>query len=281
MGNGTAASSPSGTTPLVTTLRKCNDDATQQWSENPDGTINDIQSSNWGLGELVNPVTGHEQLYALNVSTTFYVDNYWNYPGLVAADGTADPGSTAPVSVRSVRRGSPVSSLTLRRHGASKRVFVRVSGLTTPSFQLELAPDPDSAAGADDIALHATANRCASGARFPSTAAVDSAGNPYPPVADEQKECSDGTWSGTVTIPDNGSVIPGTYQIIVNGQVDYLPLQRNGATTAVVSGGTISGTTLSEFSASNLTTPITGASGPITVKVSEARPKSWILQWRR
>ena len=64
------------------------------------------------------------------------------------------------------------------------------------------------------------------------------------------------------------SVIPGAYQIIVNSQVDYLPLQSNGATTAVVSGGTISGTTLSEFSASNLTTPITGASDPIKVTVS-------------
>jgi hypothetical protein len=145
-----------------------------------------------------------------------------------------------------------------------------VSGLTTPSFQLELAPDPDPAPGADDIALHATASHCASGARFPSTAAVDSAGNPYPPVADEQKECSDGTWSGTVTIPNDGSVTTGTYQVIVISQVDYLPLQTNGATTAVVSGGTISGTTLSEFSASNLTTPITGASAPITVTVKHA-----------
>jgi hypothetical protein len=35
----------------------------------------------------------------------------------------------------------------------------------------------------------------------------------------------------------------------------------------VVSGGTISGTTLSEFPASNLTTPITGASDPIKVTV--------------
>jgi hypothetical protein len=272
MGNGTAASSPSGNTPLVTTLQKCNDDATQQWSENPDGTINDIQSSNWGLGELVNPVTGQDQLYALNVSSTFYVDNYWNYPGLVAADGTTDPGSTAPVSVRSVWRGSPVSSLALSGHGAPRHVSVRVSGLTTPSFQLELAPDPDPAPGVDDIALHATANRCARGATFPSTAAVDSAGNPYPPVADEQKECWDGTWSGTVTIPNDGSVVPGTYQVIVSSQVDYLPLQSNGATTAVLAGGTISGTTLSEFSASNLTTPITGQSGPITVTVSAAPP---------
>jgi hypothetical protein len=270
MGNGTAASSPSGNTPLVTTLRKCNDDATQQWSENPDGTINDIQSSNWGLGELVNPVTGRAQLYALNVSSTNYVDNYWNYPGLVAADGTADPGSTATVSVRSVGRGSPVSSLKLNRGGAARHVSVRVSGLTTPTFQLELAPDPDPAPGVDDIALRATANRCASGARFPSAAAVDSAGHPYPPVADEQKECSDGTWSGTVTIPDNGSVTAGTYQVIVTSQVDYLPLQADGATTAVVSGGTISGTTLSEFSASNLTTPITGASDPVTVTVKHA-----------
>ena len=272
MGNGTAASSPSGSTPLVTTLRKCNDDATQQWSENPDGTINDIQSSNWGLGELVNPVTGRDQLYALNVSGTFYVDNYWNFPGLVAADGTADPGSTAPVSVTSVRRGSPVSSLKLSRGGAALRVSVRVSGLTTPRFQLELAPDPARAPGSDDIALRATANGCGRGGTFPSTAAVDSAGNPYPRVADEQKECSDGTWSGTVTIPNDGSVVPGTYQVIVSSQVDYLPLQTNGSTTAVVSGGTISGTTLSEFSASNLTTPITGASGPITVTVSAAPP---------
>jgi hypothetical protein len=281
MGNGTAASSPSGNTPLVTTLRKCNDDATQQWSENPDGTINDIQSSNWGLGELVNPATGREQLYALNVSSTNYVDNYWNFPGLVAADGTADPGSTAPVSVSSVRHGSPVSSLKLSRGGATRHVSVRVSGLTTPSFQLELAPDPDPAPGVDDIALHATANHCASGARFPSTAAVDSAGNPFPPVADEQKECSDGTWSGTVTIPNNGPVTPGTYQVIVNSQVDYLPLQTKGATTAVVSGGTISGTTLSEFSASNLTAPITGASDPITVTVSAAPPRctgKWSVQ---
>jgi len=221
----------------------------------------------------------------LNVSSTFYVDNYWNYPGLVAADGTTDPGSTAPVSVRSVRRGSPVSSLTLSRHGAPRHVYVRVSGLTTPSFQLELAPDPDPSPGADDIALHAIAHRCARGATFPSTPAVDSAGNPYPPVADEQKECSDGTWSGTVTIPNDGSVTPGTYQVIVNSQVDYLPLQSNGATTAVVSGGTISGTTLSEFSASNLTTPITGQSDPITVTVSAAPPRCnggwWVRQCRR
>lgn len=272
MGNGTAASSPSGSAPLATTLRKCNDDATQQWSENPDGTIDDIQSSNWGLGELVNPVTGRDQLYALNVSGTFYVDNYWNFPGLVAADGTADPGSTAPVSVTSVRRGSPVSSLKLSRGGAALHVSVRVSGLTTPRFQLELAPDPDPAPGADDIALRATANGCGRGGTFPSTAAVDSAGNPYPRVADEQRECSDGTWSGTVTIPNDGSVAGGTYQVIVSSQVDYLPLQTNGSTTAVVSGGTISGTTLSEFSASNLTTPITGASGPITVTVSAAPP---------
>ena len=209
----------------------------------------------------------------MNVSSTFYVDNYWNYPGLVAADGTANPDSTAPVSVRSVRHGSPVSSLTLSRHGAARPVSVRVSGLTTPSFQLELAPDPDPAPGVDDIALHAAADRCASGARFPSTAAVDSAGNPYPPVADEQKECSDGTWSGTVTIPNDGSVVPGTYQVIVNSQVDLLPLQAKGATTAVVAGGTISGTTLSEFSASNLTTAITGASGPIKVTVSAAPPR--------
>jgi hypothetical protein len=204
----------------------------------------------------------------LNVSSTFYVDNYWNYPGLVAADGTPDPGSTAPVSVRSVQHGSPVSILTLSRSGASRQVFVRVRGLTTPRFQLELAPDPDPAPGVDDIALHATADRCARGATFPSTAAVDSAGNPIPPVADEQKECSNGTWSGTVTIPNDGSIIPGTYQVIVNSQVDYLPLQRNGATTAVVSGGTISGTMLSEFSASNLTTPINGASDPIAVTMS-------------
>ena len=213
------------------------------------------------------------------------MDNYWNFPGLVAADGTADPGSTAPVSVTSVRHGSPVSSLKLSRGGAARHVSVRVSGLTTPSFQLELAPDPDPAPGVDDIALRATANHCASGARFPSTAAVDSAGNPFPPVADEQKECSDGTWSGTVTIPNDGSVVPGTYQVIVNSQVDYLPLQTKGATTAVVSGGTISGTTLSEFSASNLTTPITGASGPITVTVSAAPPRCngrwWSRQCRR
>jgi hypothetical protein len=220
----------------------------------------------------------------LNVSDTFYVDNYWNFPGLVAADGTADPGSTAPVSVRSVRGDSPVSSLTLIRHGAARHVSVRVSGLTTPRFQLELAPDPDPAPGVDDIALPATANRCAGGT-FPSTAAVDSAGNPYPRVADEQKECSNGTWSGTVTIPDSGSIATGTYQIIVTSQVDYLPLQSNGATTAVVSGGTISGTTLSEFSASNLTTPITGASSPITVKVSAAPPGCkggwWLRPCRR
>jgi hypothetical protein len=57
------------------------------------------------------------------------------------------------------------------------------------------------------------------------------------------------------------------YQIIVNSDVNYLPLQSNRATTAVVSGGTISGTTLSEFSASNLTTPISGASDPIAVTV--------------
>jgi len=272
MGNGTAVNSPTGNTPLVTTLQKCNDDATQQWSENPDGTINDIQSSNWGLGELVNPVTGRDQLYALNVSSTYYVDNYWNYPGLVGANGTADPDSTAPVNVRSLRHGSRVSSLRLSRDGAPRRVFVRVSGLTTPTFQFELAPDPDPAPGTDDIALHATANRCARGGRFPDTAAVNSAGTPYPPVADEQRECSNGSWSGIVTIPDDGSVTPGTYQVIVNSQVDYLPLQSNGTTTAVVAGGTISGTMLSEFSASNLTTPITGASGPITVTVSRGRP---------
>jgi hypothetical protein len=35
-----------------------------------------------------------------------------------------------------------------------------------------------------------------------------------------------------------------------------------------VSGGTISGTMLSEFSASNLTTPINGASDPIAVTMS-------------
>jgi hypothetical protein len=194
------------------------------------------------------------QLYALNVSSTNYVDNYWNFPGLVAADGTADPGSTARVTVTSVR-------------GDSRQVAVRVTGLTTPTFQLELAPDPDPAPGTDDIALRASADRCASGGRFPRTAAVDSAGNPYPKVADEQRECSDGSWSGTVSIPDNGSVVSGTYQVIVSSQVDYLPLHSNGATTAVVSGETISGTTLSEFSASNLTTPIGGASKPITVTV--------------
>jgi hypothetical protein len=73
-----------------------------------------------------------------------------------------------------------------------------------------------------------------------------------------------------VTLPNDGSVLPGTYQVIVNSQVDYLPLQAKGATTAVVSGGTISGTTLSEFSASSLTTPITGASAPITITVKHA-----------
>lgn len=267
MGDGTSASSPSGRKPLVTTLRACNDDATQQWSENPDGTINDIQSSNWGLGELVNPVTGHEQLYALNVKSTFYTDNYWNFPGLTAADGTADPGSTALVSVRSAG-GAPVSSLTFSGGGGSPRVSVRVRGLTTPAFQLELAPDPDPAPGADDIALHATASSCARG-RFPRTAAVDSAGNRYPRVPGEQRECSNGTWSGTVKIPGHG-LAAGRYQIVVAGQVDYLPLQRDGATTAVVAGGTITGTTLSDFSASNLTTPITGASHPITVTVAAA-----------
>jgi hypothetical protein len=190
-----------------------------------------------------------------------------------AAIATADGGTASARGARRRAQVGVVVDFEPDAHQARRRAPRCRPGARADhaDLQLELAPDPDPAPGADDIALHATADRCASGARFPSTTAVDSAGNPYPKVADELKECSNGIWSGTVTIPNDGSVVNGTYRVIVSSQVDHLPLQSNGATTAVVAGGTISGTMLSEFSVSNLTTPITGASDPITVTVSAAR----------
>jgi uncharacterized protein YjbI with pentapeptide repeats len=114
MGNGLGGNNPGSTSSVrLVTLQRCNLNADQQWELNDDGTISDIQSSNWALADQGNGV-----LVATRNDNFAY--NYWNFPFLRNADNTAP----VAVSTSSVRPGSSL--------------HVTGSGLTTPTAAIHL-----------------------------------------------------------------------------------------------------------------------------------------------
>jgi uncharacterized protein YjbI with pentapeptide repeats len=114
MGNGLGGNNPGSTSSVrLVTLQRCNLNADQQWELNNDGTISDIQSSNWALADQGNGV-----LVATRNDNFAY--NYWDFPFLRNADNTAP----VAVSTSSVRPGSTV--------------HVTGSGLTTPTANIQL-----------------------------------------------------------------------------------------------------------------------------------------------
>lgn len=114
MGNGLGGNNPGSTSSVrLVTLQRCNLNADQQWELNNDGTISDIQTSNWALADQGNGV-----LVATRNDNFAY--NYWDFPFLRNADNTAPVN----VSASSVRPGSTL--------------HVTGSGLTTPTAAIEL-----------------------------------------------------------------------------------------------------------------------------------------------
>jgi uncharacterized protein YjbI with pentapeptide repeats len=114
MGNGLGGNNPGSTSSVrLVTLQRCNQNADQQWELNNDGTISDIQSSNWALADQGNGV-----LVATRNDNFAY--NYWDFPFLRNAD------NTAPVALdkTSVQPGATV--------------HVTGSGLTTPTADIQL-----------------------------------------------------------------------------------------------------------------------------------------------
>ena len=114
MGNGLGGNNPGSTSSVrLVTLQRCNLNADQQWELNTDGTISDIQSSRWALGDQGNGV-----LVATRNNNFAY--NYWDFPFLRDAD------NTAPVAV----------GATSVQPGAT--LHVTGSGLTTPTADVRL-----------------------------------------------------------------------------------------------------------------------------------------------
>lgn len=114
MGNGLGGNNPGSTSSVrLITLQRCNLNADQQWELNTDGTISDIQSSDWALADQGNGV-----LVATRNDNFAY--NYWDFPFLRNADNTAP----VAVSASSVRPGSTL--------------HITGSGLTTPTADIEL-----------------------------------------------------------------------------------------------------------------------------------------------
>ncbi len=114
MGNGLGGKNPGSTSSVrLVTLQRCNLNADQQWELNTDGTISDIQSSDWALADQGNGV-----LVATRNDNFAY--DYWDFPFLRNADNTAP----VAVSASSVRPGSTL--------------HVTGSGLTTPTADIEL-----------------------------------------------------------------------------------------------------------------------------------------------
>ena len=114
MGNGLGGSNPGSTSSVrLITLQRCNLNADQQWELNNDGTISDIQTSNWALADQGNGV-----LVATRNDNFAY--NYWDFPFLRNADNTAP----VALSRSSLLPGSII--------------HVSGSGLTTPTADIEL-----------------------------------------------------------------------------------------------------------------------------------------------
>ena len=114
MGNGLGGNNPGSTSSVrLITLQRCNLNADQQWELNNDGTISDIQSSDWALADQGNGV-----LVATRNDNFAY--NYWDFPFLRNSDNTAP----VALSRSSLLPGSVI--------------HVTGSGLTTPTADIEL-----------------------------------------------------------------------------------------------------------------------------------------------
>jgi uncharacterized protein YjbI with pentapeptide repeats len=121
MGNGLGGNNPASTSSVrPITLQRCNLNADQQWELNNDGTISDIQTSNWALADQ-----GTGVLVATRNDNFAY--NYWDFPFLRNASNTAP----VTVSRSSLLPGSVI--------------HVSGSGLTTPTADLELVSSANPA----------------------------------------------------------------------------------------------------------------------------------------
>ena len=242
------------TAPRPVTLQKCNYGTGNQWEVNPNGTITDMQTGWWTLGDLgpstdeIEQLWGVRYLWAIPIGTVdegATVSSFWDDPWTRGAD------DTAVIRVGGPRPAEPLTELA-----------VTVGGLTTPTFQLRLvsADDPDGVLLADNVAADVTQ-------------ASVSANGPTRRIAL-------GEWRGAVTIPEDTA--PGTYQIQVIGLDTAIPDQDLGGTTAVVAESDLQqtkddagevGWSLANFPDPpvNLTITVTGRSDDITV-VEPARP---------
>ena len=121
MGNGLGGNNPGSTSSVrLITLQRCNLNADQQWELNDNGTITDIQTSDWALADQGNGV-----LVATRNDNFAY--NYWDFPFLRNAD------NTAPVAVS---RSSLLPGSIIHISG---------SGLTTPTADLDLVSSANPA----------------------------------------------------------------------------------------------------------------------------------------
>ncbi|MCL2780826.1 MAG: ricin-type beta-trefoil lectin domain protein, partial [Actinomycetia bacterium] len=123
MGDGMGSPDPEDSGPArAITLQRCNLNANQQWELNTDGSISDIQSSNWALADQGNGVL--TATYVADDGNSAY--NYFAFPFLREKD------ATVPVTLdaSSVPAGSTVT--------------ITGSGLTTPTAEATLIASGDS-----------------------------------------------------------------------------------------------------------------------------------------
>jgi len=103
-------------------LRRCDLNPGQQWELGYDGTISDIQNSNYYLADLGKSADGNTYLWAESVSNDPYAANYWNYPFMQS--GLSGVATVSSVTVAPGNTSADIS----------------VSGLTTPTFKAYIVP---------------------------------------------------------------------------------------------------------------------------------------------
>jgi len=143
------------------TLHKCNNGTSDQWQMNGDGSITDMQTGYWTLGNMGKGADGVTHLWAIPmemVDEAAYANSFWDHPGTRGDNDTAPVAVTAPDGV-----------------AAGGTITVTVAGLTTPTFQLLLTPSGNTTGG---IVLQDSVS-----------------------VPTQASGASSGTWTGDVTLP--------------------------------------------------------------------------------
>jgi len=103
-------------------LRRCDLNPGQQWELGYDGTISDIQNSQYYLADLGVSADGNTYLWAQSVDNDPYADNYWDYPFM--HEGLSGVATVSTVTVAPDNTSADIS----------------VSGLTTPTFKAYIVP---------------------------------------------------------------------------------------------------------------------------------------------